>query len=191
MGFYKQSKFQWKPFETKTNLSTPILSTRNSFGLPKSLRTSFDDNLSRNLWVNIFGSNLWNEIFHQHLLANIFRDFLYNRILIWSYSTNLLHQLGTYYSVKEWYHRIPVIVQGGDSQSASQRDLTVFALCSLIDKRDASKSQLIIIAFSVFCSLMASWGLKVSLGATCILLCISIAFALYALYTESRTLKIL
>ena len=55
---------------------------------------------------------------------------------------------------------MPVIVQGGDSQSASQRDLTVFALCSLIDKRDASKSQLNIIAFSVFCSLMATWGLK-------------------------------
>ena len=84
---------------------------------------------------------------------------------------------------------MPVIVQGGDSQTASQRDLTIFALCSLIDKRDASKSQLNIIAFSVFCSLMASWGLKVSLGATCILLCISIAFALYALYTESTTLR--
>ena len=70
---------------------------------------------------------------------------------------------------------MPVLVQGGDSQSASQRDLTVFALCSLIDKRDASKSQLNIIAFSVFCSLMAIWGLKLSLGATCILLCISFA----------------
>ena len=84
---------------------------------------------------------------------------------------------------------MPVIVQGGDSRTASQRDLTIFALCSLIDKRDASKSQLNIIVFSVFCSLMASWGFKVSLGATCILLCISIAFALYALYTESTTLR--
>jgi ABC-type proline/glycine betaine transport system permease subunit len=84
---------------------------------------------------------------------------------------------------------MPIIVQGGDSQTASQRDLTIFALCSLIDKRDASKGQLNIIAFSVFCSLMATWGLKVSLAATCILLCISIGFALYALYAESRTLR--
>ena len=125
------------------------------------------------------------EIFYQHLQANIFRDFLHNRILIWSYSTNLLHQLGTYYSINKWFHRMPVIVAGGDSQSASQRDLAVFSLCSLIDKRDASKSQLNTIAFSIFCSLMAAWGLNVSLGAACILLCISIAFALYALYTEA------
>ena len=84
---------------------------------------------------------------------------------------------------------MPVIVSGGYSQSASQRDLAVFALCSLIDKRDASKSQLNIITFSVFCSLMGTWGLKISLGAACILPCISIASALYALYTESRTLR--
>ena len=82
---------------------------------------------------------------------------------------------------------MPVLVQGGDSQQASQRDLTVFALCSLIDKCDASKNQLNTIAFSVFCSLMATWGLKFSLGGTCVLLCISICFALYALYTESQT----
>ena len=84
---------------------------------------------------------------------------------------------------------MPVLVQGGDSQQASQRDLTVFALCSLIDKRDASKNQLNTIAFSIFCSLMATWGLKLSLGGTCVLLCISICFALYALYTESQTLR--
>ena len=84
---------------------------------------------------------------------------------------------------------MPVLVEGGDGQSATHRDLAVFALCSLIDKRDASKSQLNTIAFSIFCSLMAAWGLKVSLGAACVLLCISIAFALYALYTKSRTLR--
>ena len=84
---------------------------------------------------------------------------------------------------------MPVIVSGGDSQTASQRDLAVFALCSLIDKRDASRSQMNIIAFSIFCSVMATWGLKLSLGAACILLCISISFAIYALYMESRTLR--
>ena len=86
-------------------------------------------------------------------------------------------------------HRMPVLVQGGDSDQASQRDLRVFALCSLIDKRDASKNQLNIIAVSIFCSLMATWALKLSLGGTCVLLCISICFALYALYTESQTLR--
>ena len=84
---------------------------------------------------------------------------------------------------------MPVLVQGGDSDQASQRDLTVFALCSLIDKRDASKNQLNIIGVSIFCSLMATWALKLSLGGTCVLLCISICFALYALYTECQTLR--
>ena len=37
--------------------------------------------------------------------------------------------------------------------------------------------------------LMATWGLKASLGAMCILLVLSIGFALYALYTESQTLR--
>ena len=32
-------------------------------------------------------------------------------------------------------------------------------------------------------------GTKISLGAACILLCISIIFAIYALYMESRTLR--
>jgi hypothetical protein len=84
---------------------------------------------------------------------------------------------------------MPVLVQGGDSDQASQRDLRVFALCSLIDKRDASKNQLNIIAVSIFCNLMATWALKLSLGGTCVLLCIAICFAFYALYTESQTLR--
>ena len=84
---------------------------------------------------------------------------------------------------------MPVLVQGGDSDQASQRDLTVFALCSLIDKRDASKNQLNIIGVLIFCRLMATWALKLSLGGTCVLLFISIFFALYAFYTESQTLR--
>ena len=84
---------------------------------------------------------------------------------------------------------MPIIVSGGDSDTASQRDLRIFALCSLIDKRDASRTQMNVIGFSILCIIMASWGLKISLGASCILLCISIIFAIYALYMESRTLR--
>ena len=84
---------------------------------------------------------------------------------------------------------MPIIVSRGDSDTASQRDLRIFALCSLIDKRDASRTQMNVIAFSILCIVMASWGLKLSLGAACILLCISIIFAIYALYMESRTLR--
>ena len=83
---------------------------------------------------------------------------------------------------------MPIIVSGGDSDTASQRNLRVFALCSLIDKRDASRTQMNVIAFSIFCFVMASWGLKLSLGAACILLCISIIFAIY-MYMESRTFR--
>ena len=84
---------------------------------------------------------------------------------------------------------MPVLIQGGDTEQISQADLRCFALCSLIDKRDASKNQLNVIGVSIFCSLMATWALKASLGGTCVLLCISICFALYALYTESQTLR--
>ena len=84
---------------------------------------------------------------------------------------------------------MPVLIAGGDSATASERDLAIFGLCALIDRRDASKSQLNILGFSIFCMLMATWSLKASLGASCILLCIAIGFALYALYTESQTLK--
>ena len=84
---------------------------------------------------------------------------------------------------------MPITVSGGDSDTASQRDLRVFALYSLFDKWDASRTQLNVIAFSILCIVMASWGLKLSLGAACILLCISIIFAIYALYMESRTLR--
>ena len=82
---------------------------------------------------------------------------------------------------------MPVLISGGDSATASQRDLAIFGLCALIDRPDACKSQLNVLGFSIFCMLMASWGLKTSLGALCLLLCIAIGFALYALYTESQT----
>ena len=84
---------------------------------------------------------------------------------------------------------MPALIAGGDSGTASERDLAIFGLCCLIDKRDASKSQLNIIAFSIFCMLMASWGLKTSFAASCILLVIAIAFAFYALYYENQTLR--
>ena len=84
---------------------------------------------------------------------------------------------------------MPVLIQGGDTDQVSQANLRCFALCSLIDKRDASKNQLNVIGVSIFLSLMATWALKASLGGVCVLLCISIGFALYALYTESRTLR--
>ena len=84
---------------------------------------------------------------------------------------------------------MPIIVSGGDSNTALQKDLRIFALCSLIDKRDASRTQMNVIGFSILCIIMASWGLKISLGVSCILLCISIIFAMYALYMESRTLR--
>ena len=81
---------------------------------------------------------------------------------------------------------MPVLIQGGDTDQVSLASLRCFALCSLIDKRDASKIQLNVIGVSVFLSLMATWALKASLGVVCVLLCISIGFALY---TESRTLR--
>ena len=84
---------------------------------------------------------------------------------------------------------MPVLIAGGDSATASERDLAIFGLCCLIDKRDASKLQLNILAFSIFCMLMASWGLKTSLDASCILLFIAIVFVFYALYNESQTLR--
>ena len=77
---------------------------------------------------------------------------------------------------------MPVLIQGGDTDQVSLASLRCFALCSLIDKLN-------VIGVSVFLSLMATWALKASLGVVCVLLCISIGFALYALYTESRTLR--
>ena len=84
---------------------------------------------------------------------------------------------------------MPIIVSGGDSDTASQRDLRIFALCSLIDKRDASRTQMNVIGFSILCIIMASWGLKISLVISCILFCISMIFAIYALYMERSNLR--
>ena len=84
---------------------------------------------------------------------------------------------------------MPVLIQGGDTDNVSHASLQCFALCSLIDKRDYSKKQLNIIGTVIFLNIMATWALKASLGVVSVLLCISIAFALYALYTEAQTLK--
>ena len=84
---------------------------------------------------------------------------------------------------------MPVLVSGGDSNVASQKQLAVFSLCALIDKRDQSKKQLHLIAFSVFCCVMGAWAIKISLGCAVALLCISVCFMLYSLYNESRVLR--
>ena len=84
---------------------------------------------------------------------------------------------------------MPILVSGGDSQSASQKQLAVFALCSLIDKREQSKKQLHLVGFSVFCCVMGQWAIKISLGCAVALLFISVCFMLYSLYNESRVLR--
>ena len=108
------------------------------------------------------------------------------KILLWT-SNLLLDEIENF----NWSNLLimPIIVSGGDSDTASQRDLRIFALCSLIDKRDASRTQMNVIGFSILCIIMASWGLKISLGASCILLIISIIFAIYALYMERSNLR--
>ena len=84
---------------------------------------------------------------------------------------------------------MPVLISGGDSQTASQRQLAVFALCSLIDKREQSKRQINIIGFAIFCAVIGNWAMKISLGCAVSLLCISIGLMLYSLYNESRVLR--
>ena len=84
---------------------------------------------------------------------------------------------------------MPVLIAGGDSDTASQRDLRIFSLCALIDKRNNSKNQINVIGLSILCTIMASWGLKISLGISCVLLAISIVFAVYALYMEKSNLR--
>ena len=84
---------------------------------------------------------------------------------------------------------MPVLISGGDSQSASQKQLVAFALCSLIDKREQSKKQINIIGFAIFCCIMGQWAMKISLGCAVSLLCISVCFMLYSLYNESRVLR--
>ena len=84
---------------------------------------------------------------------------------------------------------MPVLVSGGDSREASQRELSVFAICALSDRRDASKRQVNIIGFALFAAIMASWSIKISLGCAVSLLMICIGFMLYSLYNESRVLR--
>ena len=84
---------------------------------------------------------------------------------------------------------MPVLVAGGDSDYASKRDLRIFSLCALIDKRNTSKTQINVIGLSILFTIMASWCLKVSLGISCVLLATSIIFAIYALYMEKSNLR--
>ena len=84
---------------------------------------------------------------------------------------------------------MPILVSGGDSQEASRRELSVFALCALTDKREASKRQLNIIEFALFTAVMATWAIKISLGCAVSLLMICIAFMLFSLYNESVVLR--
>ena len=83
---------------------------------------------------------------------------------------------------------MPVLVHGGDSDEASQASLRCFALCSLIDRRNASKVQINVIGTVIFINIMA-WVLKASLAFVSVLLCLSIGFAIFALYTESQVLR--
>ena len=84
---------------------------------------------------------------------------------------------------------MPILISGGDSREASQRELSVFAICALSDRRDACKRQVNIIGFALFAAIMASWSIKISLGCAVSLLIISIGFMLYSLYNESRFLR--
>ena len=84
---------------------------------------------------------------------------------------------------------MPVLVAGGDRDYASKRDLRIFSLCALIDKRNNSKTQINVIGLLILFTIMASWCLKISLGISCVLLAISIIFAIYALYMEKSNLR--
>ena len=84
---------------------------------------------------------------------------------------------------------MPILISGGASREASQRELSVFAICALSDRRDASRRQVNIIGFALFTAIMASWSIKISLGCAVSLLMICIGFMLYSLYNESRVLR--
>ena len=84
---------------------------------------------------------------------------------------------------------MPVLVHGGDSETATQADLSIFALCALIDRRDSCRAQLNVLGFILFCVEMATWGLKAPLGGSCVLLCIAIALCIYALHSETQNLR--
>ena len=84
---------------------------------------------------------------------------------------------------------MPILVSGGNSNTASQRELAVFSLCALVDKRDQSKKQLHLISFSLFCCIMSGWTMKISLTCAIGLLMIAICFMLLSLYNESKVLR--
>ena len=84
---------------------------------------------------------------------------------------------------------MPILIAGGNSREATERELSVFAICALCDRRDACKRQLNVIGFALFTAVMASWSVKISLGCSVALLVICIAFILYSLYNESQVLR--
>ena len=84
---------------------------------------------------------------------------------------------------------MPILIAGGNSREATERELNVFAICALCDRRDACKRQLNVIGFALFTGIMAGWGVKVSLGCSVVLLAVCIIFMLYSLYNESQVLR--
>ena len=84
---------------------------------------------------------------------------------------------------------MPILIAGGSAREASERELNVFAICALCDRRDACQRQLNVIGFALFTAIMATWGIKVSLGCSIVLLALCIVFMLYSLYNESQVLR--
>ena len=84
---------------------------------------------------------------------------------------------------------MPILIAGGNSREASETELNVFAICALCDRRDACQRQLNVIGFALLTAIMATWGIKVSLGCSIVLLALCIVFMLYSLYNESQVLR--
>ena len=84
---------------------------------------------------------------------------------------------------------MPILIAGGSAREASERELNVFAICALCDRRDACQRQLNVIGFALLTAIMATWGIKVSLGCSIVLLALCIVFMLYSLYNESQVLR--
>ena len=84
---------------------------------------------------------------------------------------------------------MPILIAGGNSREATDRELNVFAICALSDRRGACKRQMHVISFALFTAVMAGWGVKVSLGCSVVLLAVCIIFMLYSLYNESQVLR--
>ena len=84
---------------------------------------------------------------------------------------------------------MPILIAGGNSREATEREMSVFAICALCNRRDACKRQLNIIGFALFTAIMTAWSVKISLGCSVVLLVVCITFILYSLYNESQVLR--